>query len=100
MTEDELKRLANSEHPVLRAIALRTMLKRKSIQQFGLLMSHLDDTAIVNTDAGEFGIYYRRVSDDLIRECDFENREEKNKAVEEIIAKHDYLNSAYTILGE
>lgn len=99
-TDNELMYLGKSEHPVLRASAFREMLHRKSFNQFDVLMSHLDDTAIVATDAGEFGIFYRTVSDDILQEAKWESKEDKNKTINEVITKHNYLKSAYTILGQ
>ena len=66
ITDDELKRLTRTENPVLRATALGEMLDRKSFNQFEVVMNHLDDTAIVAVDNGEFGIGFRRVSDYLL----------------------------------
>src|SRR5687767_14634892 len=65
-TDQELLRLGKSEHPILRAAAFREMLERKSFNHFEVLMEHLDDTALVFTDAGEFGIWDRTVSDDIL----------------------------------
>jgi hypothetical protein len=99
-TDGELKQLIGSEHPILRAVAFRTMLDRPSFNHFDLLMSHLDDTATVAMDAGEFGIWYRLISDDIIEHSVWKNITEKNKTIEEVISKHNYLRSAYTILTE
>ncbi|HSZ86644.1 MAG TPA: hypothetical protein VK787_11475 [Puia sp.] len=56
VTGKELIELSQSEHPILRASAFREILYRKSFNHFDILMNHLDDTADVATDAGEFGI--------------------------------------------
>lgn len=98
ITDDELIRLGRSEHPVLRATAFREMLDRSSFNDFDLVMNHLDDTAIVATDAGEFGIWHRTVSDDILQEASWETPESKNKTIEQVLTKHNYLRSAYTIL--
>src|SRR5687767_4501172 len=55
ITDDELIRLGKSENPVLRATALMEMHDRSSFNHFDIVMNHLDDTAIVATDNGEFG---------------------------------------------
>src|SRR5215467_2999665 len=52
-TDKELIQLSHSEHPVLRAIAFRTMLDRPSFDHFSLIMNNLDDTAIVPITDGE-----------------------------------------------
>ena len=66
ITDEELIRLGKSENPILRATALREMLDRSSFNQFDIVMKHLDDTAIVAIDNGEFGIKFETVSDCLI----------------------------------
>jgi hypothetical protein len=61
-------------------------------------MKHLDDTALVFTDGGEFGILDRTVSDDILHEAGWKTQEAKSKTVEQVLAKHNYLRSAYLIL--
>ena len=97
-TDAELERLGKSEHPILRAAAFREMLKRKSFNHFDIVMKHLDDTALVFTDAGEFGIWDRTVSDDILQEAEWKTQEEKNKTVDQVLTKHNYLRSAYIAL--
>jgi hypothetical protein len=97
-TDKELIQLSQSEHPVLRASAFREMLHRKSFNHFDILMNHLDDTATVATDAGEWGIRYTTVSDDILQEAKWKSKEDKNKTINEVITSHNYLKSAYTIL--
>jgi hypothetical protein len=99
-TDNELMQLSQSEHPVLRASSFREMLHRKTFNHFDILMSHLDDTATVATDAGEFGIWYRTVSDDILLEAKWKTEEDKNKTINEVITKHNYLKSAYTVLSQ
>jgi hypothetical protein len=97
-TDDELVRLGKSEHPILRAAAFREMLERKSFNHFDIVKAHLDDTALVFIDAGEFGIWDRTVSDDILQEAKWKTREARSKMVDEVLAKHNYLRSAYIIL--
>ncbi|MFT4022233.1 MAG: hypothetical protein QM664_00455 [Flavihumibacter sp.] len=99
-TDEELKKLTHSEHPVLRASAFREMIKRNSFDHLSLILHHLDDTALVATDGGEFGIWYRMVSDDILQEYNWKSQEEKNKVVDEVITRHNYLRAAYLILPE
>jgi hypothetical protein len=98
-TDDELVRLAESQHPILRAAAFREMFERKSFNDFDILMMHLDDTALVFTDAGEFGIWDQTVSDDILKEARWKTQEAKNMTVEKVLFKHNYLRSAYIILN-
>jgi hypothetical protein len=97
-TDHELILLGRSENPILRATAFGEMQHRSSFNHFHVVMNHLDDTAIVATDAGEFGIWFQRVSDYVIQETTWETLEAKNKTVEKVLTKHNYLRSAYTIL--
>ena len=97
-TDIELIQLSQSENPVLRASAFREILHRSSFNHFDILMIHLDDTAFVETDAGEFGIWTRTVSDDILQEANWNTENDKSKTVEQVLTKHNYLRSAYIIL--
>ena len=99
-TDRELTQLSQSEHPVLRASAFREMLHRESFNHFDIIMNHLDDTAIVDTDGGEFGIWSRTVSDDILQEAVWKTQNEKSKTVELVLTKHNYLRCAYTVLKQ
>jgi hypothetical protein len=99
-TDEELSRLSKCEHPLLRAVALREMLDRKSFNHFNILMNHLDDTATVPVEGGEFGIRYRTVSDYMLQEAKWKDSAAKNKTIDEVITRHNYLQSAYKILTE
>ena len=94
-TDKELKQLSQSENPVLRALAFREMLDRPTFNHFDLMMNNLDDTAIVATDAGEWGISYLRVSDDMLEHGRWKDTMAKKKTIEEIILNHNFLSAAY-----
>lgn len=98
ITDNELIRLGKSENPVLRATALREMLDRNSFHDFDIVMKHLDDTAIVATDNGEFGIKFETVSDYLIERALWETAEARDKTIESVLTRHNYLSAAYSIL--
>lgn len=98
ITDDELIHLSKSENPVLRATAFSIMFNRGSFNHFDIVMNNLDDTAIVATDAGEFGIWFQTVSDYILQDAHWEKTETKDKTVEQLLIKHNYLRSAYTIL--
>jgi hypothetical protein len=98
ITDDELIRLGKAENPILRATALREMLYRSSFTPFDVVMKHLDDTAIVATDNGEFGINFETVSDFLIGQTSWESAQARDKTIESVLTKHNYLSSAYNIL--
>jgi hypothetical protein len=95
---DELMRLARAESPVLRATALQEMLDRTSFNPFDIVINHLDDTAIIASDNGEFGIRLERVSDFLIGRTRWQTIQARDKTIESVITRHNYLTSAYYIL--
>jgi hypothetical protein len=99
-TDNELKQLGQSEHPVLRAVAFNEMLERKSFNRSQILTNHLDDTATVLVDEGEFGIARRTVSDYILLESRWYPKDDKSNMVEEILTRHNYLRSAYIILDK
>jgi len=96
--DSELSRISRSEHPVLRMVTLRIMQQRDSLNLFGFLMSHLDDSAIVAIDEGEFGINFRRIPDVLLKILLWKTVENKNKIIEKVLLKHNYLYYAYKVL--
>jgi len=96
--DDELIRLGKSDNPILRATAFTEMLDRSSFNQFDIVMKHLDDTAIVATDHGEFGIKFETVSDYLIGRARWETAHARARTIESVLTKHNYLSSAYNIL--
>jgi len=100
ITDDELILLSKSENPILRATSLEEMLDRKSFDDFNIVMDHLDDTAIVATDQGEFGIWFKTVTDHIILEAAWETYPSRSKTIEEVLTKHNYLRSAYIILDQ
>ena len=97
-SNEVLQQLSASEHPVLRAMALTAMLDKPGFDPFTVLMTHLDDTAVVTVDIGEFGTRYSTVSDRLISESTWKTQEDKDKTIDAVLTKHNYLNSAYTVL--
>jgi hypothetical protein len=101
VTDRELLQLSQSENSVLRASAFKEILNRKSFNHFDIIMNHLDDTAIVAMDAGEFGIWFRTVSDYILQEAaGWNTQEAKNKTIDQVLTRHNYLRSAYLILAQ
>jgi hypothetical protein len=95
INDQELVKLSRCEHPVLRAAALREMLERETFNHADVVMSHLDDTAEVLIDNGEFGLGRNKISDDLVWKSMWKTHASKEKAIEKIIIKHNYLTAAY-----
>ncbi len=98
VTDEELLLLTRSEHPVLRSTAFLTLQYKENFDHFELVMNHLDDTAIVPTDAGEWGILFNCVSDNVLDHAKWKTEESLNKTIEAVITKHNYLASAYNKL--
>lgn len=98
-TDKELNKLSYSEHPVLRAMALRTLLDRKKGDHYNLIISHLSDTATISVDQGEWGINYTTVADDMIENAYWNTLEDREKIIDEVLSKHNDLKSAYKILA-
>lgn len=95
-TDSELALLSRCEHPILRAIALREMTKRPSFDHQKIMLQHLDDTAIVLVDHGEWGDVFRTVSDQMVEEGRWSTEKDRQLVLDEILEHHDYLRSAYT----
>jgi hypothetical protein len=93
----ELVQMSMSENPVLRATAFAQMLNRKSFDRVAVAMDHLDDTATVATDAGEFGIWFQTVSDYILDEGRWTNAEFE-KIIDRVLTKNNYLRFAYRML--
>lgn len=98
ISDEELILLSKSENPILRATAFDEILDRNTFNQFDVVMNHLNDTAIVAVDNGEFGIGFPFVSDHIIQNASWENSESRDKTIDEVLTKHNYLRSAYIIL--
>ncbi len=98
-TDDQITRLSQAESPMLRAIALREMIRRPGFNHFNVIMSHLDDTAMIAWGAGEWGIMFHTVSDDMISNGLWKTKADHDRTADEIIRKHDYLAEAYSALN-
>ena len=98
ITDRDLVQLSKSEHPILRAYALRLMINKETFDGSELLLQHLNDTARVLVDNGEFGTSFKMIADELITIKRWNTLEAKTKTVNAVITQHNYLRSAYTIL--
>jgi len=96
--DKQLVQLSESDQPMLRALALKEMLSRKSFDHFNLMMTHLDDTAIVVSEEGEWGLQFKFVSDFMLEQGKWKDTTARNKTIEEIVLKHNYLAAAYNKL--
>jgi len=94
----ELRKLTKSEHPILRTYALYFLSDKDTSGQQSLILSHLDDTAIIVDDKGEFGHEFITVTDALIERTFRHQWHDKKLFVDTILTKHNYLLAAYTLL--
>jgi hypothetical protein len=94
----QLQKLSRSEHPLLRAVALRLLLDRDDVDHQSLILSHLDDTALVSVDWGEWGYKHTTIADDVLTLSAWKTEQEKEVIVNKVITEHNYLLSAYKIL--
>lgn len=97
-TDNELRQLASSEHPIIRAIALHEMLERNGSGHSNIVRDNLNDTAIIAVDHGEFGWAFETVADHLIAWAYWNTKEELDETIRLVVSKHNYLRSAYIIL--
>ncbi|MBX3242445.1 MAG: hypothetical protein KIT80_04845 [Chitinophagaceae bacterium] len=97
-TDNELRQLASSEHPIIRAIALHEMLVRNKADHYNIVKDNLADTAIIAVDRGEFGWAFETVADHLIEWAYWNTKEELDETIRLVVSKHNYLQSAYLIL--
>lgn len=99
ISEDELTKMCNSEHPVLRIAALNTLIEKDS-NDYSLILQNLNDTAIVSVEEGEFGVNRYILADYLIWNAEWKNKKDFDKTVEEVVFKHNNLRAAYYILAK
>lgn len=97
-TQEELRKLTNCEHPILRAEALFIITLKDTIDNFALVMGHLDDTARVLVDVGEFGYQTYMVTDYLLQNSIWKTQAEHDITLDTVIMQHNYLSSAYNRL--
>lgn len=98
INNQELENLSRAENSVLRATAYKEMFARDFFNHYDIVMKNLGDTAMVATDNGEFGIGFKTVSDYILQNAKWKTMQAKDSTVEQVLTKHNYLRSAYTIL--
>lgn len=100
ISDKELVRLSSSENPIIRATATLERLKRNKFKDVNLLLSRLDDTAMVAIDEGEFGMAFRTVSDYLVRRTYWEMKDQQELIEDRLLTRHNYLSFAFEILQQ
>jgi hypothetical protein len=97
-TKNDLQKLSSSEHPILRAIAINAVIKRKLVNQNDWILSHLDDTAWITTDDGEWGFGHYRIADYMLGTVVWESEEDRQQIIDEVLLNHNQLRAAYLVL--
>lgn len=100
--ESELRQMSFCEHPLLRAIALRALLKRDTLNQNEVILAHLTDSAFIVIDVSNWrasftGINFISVADDMINHSVWKSFADREKIIDRIITKHNNLTAAYKI---
>lgn len=94
VSESELEKLLNCEHPVLRAYSFKILCTKKSPLINIYLLNHLDDTAQIAECAGEFGTIHTTVADAFLEASKGNTSLPKKDVIKTIVTNHPYLISA------
>jgi hypothetical protein len=97
-TDSEISMLSLAENPILRSIALYQMTHCPRFNHNQVMFTHLDDTAIIFEDVGEWGIQPWSVTDYMIGNGRWKTEAARDNLANEVILHHDGLRSAYTAL--
>lgn len=97
ITDNDLRQLSNCEHALIRAASLKEMLNRSSFHQKEVVLTHLDDSAVVLADRGEFGVFQRFVSDELLDQTIWKNKQERDEVADIVLLNYPNLSGAYII---
>jgi len=95
----DLKKLLQCEHPLLRAMAFRILVDKDSNNIENILLSSLDDTAIISVDHGEFGIPTMYCADYYLEITKGETKVKREKILNILVEKHLQLQTTFFELG-
>jgi len=98
-TDSEITLLSKAEIPILRAIALNEMAHRPGFNHNLAIRNHLDDTAIIFKDFGEWGVRDVSVIDYVIHNGEWKTEAARDSLANEVVLQHDNLESAYDALS-
>lgn len=100
LSSRELQKLSKCDVPLLRAFAMQTLIERNKEQsaKMDIAFTHLDDTACVDIDWGEFGICRSLVSDHVLNDLDVNKIDSvfANKLIRELLTNRSYLRETYS----
>ncbi|WP_416441250.1 hypothetical protein [Phnomibacter sp. MR] len=105
LSKKELKKLSTCDVPLLRAFALESLLTTGEFLTIktDITFGHLDDTACVAIDMGEFGILRYLVSDFVIMTFRTNSTVDsvlENRLIHELFTQRPYLRTTYSIQSE
>ncbi|HRO75440.1 MAG TPA: hypothetical protein PLP27_04765 [Crocinitomicaceae bacterium] len=100
-SKDELLKLMRFKEPLVRLKAYRAIVFRSDIDQFPILLNHLDDTSKVMWGTSDHTSDSVTVADIMIGTTrTFLTKPQKNKLIDVILTKHFYLNHAQWIIAD
>lgn len=102
-SKDELLRILNCNHPLLRIISYRTIVNRNEPDYFQILLNHLDDTAKVILIWDEDVVYNSMISDLMIEKLLYEkkmSRKQKDILIDSVLIHFSNLENAYRMIKE
>jgi hypothetical protein len=91
----DLKKLLHSEHPLLRAMAFWLLIDKDSNNIEHLLLTSLDDTAIISVNHGEFGITTEYCADYYLETTKGYKKIKRQKILDILVEKHPRLQTTF-----
>jgi hypothetical protein len=93
---DDLKKLMQCEHSLIRARAFNLLVKRNSANVENILLASLDDTAIIAVDRGEWGTPMMYCADYYLSEAN--KKIEWGGILDTLVTKYPNLQTTFTQL--
>jgi hypothetical protein len=91
----DLKKILQCEHPLLRALAFRILIDKDSNNIEHLLLTSLDDTAIISVNHGEFGIRTEYCADYYLETTKGYKKIKCQKILDILVDKHRQLQTTF-----
>jgi hypothetical protein len=95
----DLKKILQCEHPLLRALAFRILIDKDSNNIEHLLLTSLDDTAIISVNHGEWGIPTMYCADYYLETTKGYKKIKRQKILDILVDKHQSLETTFLELG-
>lgn len=97
-SDSEISLLSRAEIPLLRAIALRQMSVRPGFNMPDIIMTHLDDTAIVPYGHDRSRLRFASEVDYMIDNAEWKTASGRDSLADVLILHHNNLQAAYAAL--